>query len=77
LALFLRNFGEFLLDGKIDGEFWDRKQRECREQERGLQVEISRLGQPITKANWLTVETIFELAKVRTLCTLREIYFSS
>jgi site-specific DNA recombinase len=51
------------LDGKISEEFWNRKHGECREQERVLQVQISRSGEPITSAHVLTVQRVFELAK--------------
>jgi site-specific DNA recombinase len=50
------------LDGKISEEFWDRKHAECRELEQRLRVQISRLSEPITQANVLTVQRIFELA---------------
>jgi site-specific DNA recombinase len=51
------------LDGKISQEFWDRKHAEYREQERGLQVQISRLCEPIKHQNALTVQRVFELAE--------------
>ena len=50
------------LDGKISEEFWDRKHADCREQEQHLQVQISRLTEPITQAYVLTVQRMFELA---------------
>jgi site-specific DNA recombinase len=50
------------LDGKISEEFWDRKNAECRDQERGLQVQLSRSSEPVTQANVLTVQRIFELS---------------
>ncbi len=51
------------LDGKLSEEFWNRKQAEYRDQERGLQVQISRLGEPVTQENVLTVQRVFELAQ--------------
>jgi site-specific DNA recombinase len=50
------------LDGKISEDFWDRKHGECREQERSLQVQISRQSEPITPEHVLTVQRVFELA---------------
>jgi site-specific DNA recombinase len=50
------------LDGKIDEQFWTRKQAEYREQERSLEAALSSLSTPVTKENLLTVERIFELA---------------
>jgi site-specific DNA recombinase len=51
------------LDGKISEEFWDRKQAECTDQERGLQVQIVRASEPATAETVLTVERVFELAQ--------------
>ena len=51
------------LDGKISEEFWDRKHGECRDQERILQVQISRSCEPIMGENVLSVQRVFELAK--------------
>jgi hypothetical protein len=45
------------LDGKISEEFSDRKHAEYRDQERGLQVQISRLSEPVKHQNVLTVLT--------------------
>ena len=51
------------LDGKISEEFWDRKHAEYRDQERGLQVQISRLSEPVKHQNLPTVQRVFELAE--------------
>jgi site-specific DNA recombinase len=50
------------LDGKVSAEFWDRKQTEYRDQERAMQVQISRTSAPITREHTLTAKRIFELA---------------
>jgi len=50
------------LDGKINEEFWQRKQSECREQERLLEAQLSSIQKSISKENILSVERIFELA---------------
>jgi site-specific DNA recombinase len=50
------------LDGKITEEFWDRKHAEYRENEHSLHAQISRLSEPITQANVVSVQRIFELA---------------
>jgi site-specific DNA recombinase len=50
------------LDGKIDEQLWTSKQGEYREQERELEASRSSLSSPVTQANVLTVERIFELA---------------
>ena len=50
------------LDGKISGEFWERKHGECREQERSLQVQISRQSEPVAPEHVLSLQKIFELA---------------
>jgi site-specific DNA recombinase len=50
------------LDGKITEELWTRKQTEYREQERVLELQLSRISVPLSPANLLTVESTFELA---------------
>ena len=50
------------LDGKIDDEFWTRKQAEYREQERSLERSVAALSTPVTRENVLTVQRVFELA---------------
>jgi DNA invertase Pin-like site-specific DNA recombinase len=50
-------------DGKISEEFWDRKNADYRDQARSLQVQISRLSEPIKHQNVLTVQRVFELAE--------------
>jgi site-specific DNA recombinase len=50
------------LEGKIDENFWTRKQAEYREQERVLEIELSRIENVVSKQNVLTAERIFELA---------------
>jgi site-specific DNA recombinase len=50
------------LDGKIDEQFWTRKQAEYRGQERTLEAALSGLSAPVTRENVLTVEKVFELA---------------
>ena len=50
------------LDGKIDEEFWKRKQAEYREQERQLEASASSLNAPVTTNTVLTAQRIFELA---------------
>jgi site-specific DNA recombinase len=61
------------LDGKISEEFWNRKHGECREQERLLQVQISRSGEPVTGEHVLTVQKVLNSPRARILCTLRGI----
>jgi site-specific DNA recombinase len=51
------------LDGKIDEEFWKRKQGALREQERGLETQLATAEAAIPQENALNVERIFELAK--------------
>jgi len=53
------------LDGKISEEFWNRKQAECRDQERGLQVQIVRASEPATAETVLNVERVLNSRKVR------------
>ena len=50
------------MDGKIDEEFWKRKQAEYREQERQLEASASSLNTPVTTKTVLTAQRIFELA---------------
>jgi site-specific DNA recombinase len=50
------------LDGKIDDAFWARKTNEWREQERGLESELSRFKAEVTADSVLTAKYIFELA---------------
>jgi site-specific DNA recombinase len=50
------------LDGKIDEQFWTRKQAEYREQARKLEAALSSLSTPVTKESLLTAERVFELA---------------
>jgi|HubBroStandDraft_6_1064221.scaffolds.fasta_scaffold01558_11 site-specific DNA recombinase len=50
------------LDGKIDEEFWKRKQAAYREQERQLEASASSLSAPVTPKTVLTAQRIFELA---------------
>ena len=50
------------LDGKIDEQFWTRKQAEYLEQERSLEAALSSMHVPVTSENVLTVERVFELA---------------
>ena len=50
------------LDGKINEEFWSRKQASLREQELALETQMSSWNTPVTRENVLTVERIFELA---------------
>ena len=60
------------LDGKIEGDFWSRKQAALREQELAIEVQLSGLRAPVTQASVLTVERIFELAnKARSLYLTR------
>jgi DNA invertase Pin-like site-specific DNA recombinase len=49
------------LDGKISDDFWNRKQSECRDRERALQLQIER-SEPRDQSQILTVKKIFELA---------------
>src|SRR5579863_3873887 len=50
------------LDGRIDDEFWVRKQSDYREQEWVLQGSIASLSTRVKQENELTIERIFELA---------------
>jgi len=50
------------LDGRIDDEFWGRKQADYHEQECVLQGSIASLSTPVRQENVLTIERIFELA---------------
>jgi hypothetical protein len=50
------------LDGRIDDEFWTRKNNEWHEHERNLQSELSNLQMQISDDSVLTVKRIFELA---------------
>jgi hypothetical protein len=50
------------LDGKINEEFWSRKQALLREQELALETQILSWNTPVTRENVVTVERIFELA---------------
>ncbi len=50
------------LDGRIDDEFWTRKNNEWRELERNLQSELGGLQGQISTDGVLTVKRIFELA---------------
>ncbi|MCI0620233.1 MAG: recombinase family protein [Acidobacteria bacterium] len=60
------------LDRKINEEFWTRKMAEWRDQERALETALASLNQPVTSANVLTAERIFELAnKARFLYVTR------
>jgi len=51
------------LDGKIDEEFWSRKQAGLREQELAIEAQLSSMDRPVTRENVLSVERVFELAK--------------
>ena len=51
------------LDGKIDDEFWSRKQAALREQELTCEAQPSTMDRPVTCENALNVERVFELAK--------------
>jgi site-specific DNA recombinase len=50
------------LEGKIDENFWTRKQAEYREQELLLETELSKSRKPISEESVLSIERIFELA---------------
>ena len=50
------------LDGKIAEQLWDRKHAKYIDQERTVQVEIARTGEPVTQKHMLTAKRIFELA---------------
>ena len=50
------------LDGKVDEDFWTRKQAEYRDQEQGLYAQVARLSEPVSQGHLLTVQRIFELA---------------
>jgi site-specific DNA recombinase len=59
------------LDGKIDEQFWSRKQAALREQELTLEAQLSSARRPMTQENVLNVERVFELAK-----RARSLYFT-
>src|SRR6185437_14488909 len=46
------------MEGKIDENFWTRKKVEYRDQERALEIELSRIGSVVSKQNVLTAERI-------------------
>ena len=50
------------LDGKIDEEFWTRRMKDWREQERQLQGALERLSLPQAPENALSAKRILELA---------------
>jgi hypothetical protein len=50
------------LEGRIDPEFWTRKQAEYRGQARALEAPLSGLSMPVSGENIMTVERVFELA---------------
>jgi DNA invertase Pin-like site-specific DNA recombinase len=50
------------LDGKIDEDFWTRKMKEWREQERGLESQLASFNTQITTDTVLTAKRVFELA---------------
>ena len=50
------------LEGKINEEFWQRKQSEYREQERLLEAQLSSIQKAVSRENILTIERVFELA---------------
>jgi hypothetical protein len=65
------------LDGKIDDEFWMRKMNEWREQERGLELQLSSLNTQATTGTVLTEQRILNSRIVRIFCTLRGIQRSA
>ena len=50
------------LEGKIDEDFWTRKQAEYREQEREMEASLFSLKLAVTSDHVLTIERVFELA---------------
>jgi site-specific DNA recombinase len=50
------------LEGKIDEEFWARKQAEYREQERKMEASLFSLKLTVSSDHLLTVQRVFELA---------------